>query len=167
MAIDPVSTVIKADAGWFYFQARRFDEAVGICELTLELDPDNLNALWCLLQAHWHAEREVDAVGAAQQLADRMADPMDEEPLKFERLESFWHWYLGWLEQNPHAISSPTAVGLAHLALGDRKRALEMFETAYESHASCVLAIGADPQLQPLHGDPQFENLLARLGVRR
>ena len=42
-----------------------------------------------------------------------------------------------------------------------------MFETAYESHASCVLAIGADPQLQPLHGDPQFENLLARLGLPR
>ncbi len=131
MAIDPVSTVIKADAGWFYFQARRFDEAVGICELTLELDPDNLNALWCLLQAHRHAEHEVDAVRAAQTLADRM----DDAPPKLERLEPFWHWYLGWLEQNPHA-RTPTGVGLAHLALGDRKRALEMFETAYESHAS-------------------------------
>ena len=162
MVIDPVSIALKADAGWFYYTARRFDDAVRICELTLVHDPENRNAMWCLLQAHRHAGREHEAVQTAQRLAAQMSGARHE----FDQLDAFWKWYLSWLEQNPSA-ETPTGVGLVHLALGERHEALELFEQAFESHASCVLTIGSDPQLEPLYGEPRFDRLLAALGLER
>ena len=62
---------------------------------------------------------------------------------------------------------SGTGMPLAMLytALGDKEHALDALENAYEEQAF-MLFVAVDKKLQPLHGDPRFENLVSRLNLR-
>ena len=161
LVIDPVSAALKGDAGWFYFQAGRFSEAKSTCESALGLEPTNENALWCLLQVSRFDNRPVHALDAAT----RLATLLGHEPAEpFEELTTFWSWYLDWIDKKPER-ATPSARGLAHLALGEHDHALDIFEHAAEAKAPCVLALAADPQTEPLRGDPRFERLLETIGL--
>jgi hypothetical protein len=60
---------------------------------------------------------------------------------------------------------SPTAFILIHLALGEKDRAFEWLEKAYEARDFDLCEIKVDPRLEPLRSDPRFADLLRRVGV--
>jgi tetratricopeptide (TPR) repeat protein len=67
------------------------------------------------------------------------------------------------LEQKKGGISLYT-YALAHLALGNKKEAIDWLERSYENRESGVIGnIGVDPTLDPLRGNPRFEALVQRV----
>ncbi len=59
----------------------------------------------------------------------------------------------------------PVHLALAHLGLGERERALELLERAYEIRAALLCAVPADPRYAVLHADPRYEALLRGIGL--
>jgi hypothetical protein len=49
--------------------------------------------------------------------------------------------------------------------LGNKERALELLERAYEEHDPWLPFDLAFPGLDPLRSDPRFQNLLRRIGL--
>ena len=57
--------------------------------------------------------------------------------------------------------------GLPHIygALGDRDRAMNWLEEAYDARVSNLVFICRAPGIESLHADPRFEELLRRIGL--
>ena len=59
---------------------------------------------------------------------------------------------------------SPYLFAMIHLGLGEKDRAIDFLEKTYEDRDGYNIAfIKVDPFLDPLHGDPRFEALAARI----
>jgi hypothetical protein len=50
-----------------------------------------------------------------------------------------------------------------HLALGDHEKAIDALEQAFDEHSASVGFLKVDPALDPLRGEPRFEDLLRRM----
>lgn len=61
---------------------------------------------------------------------------------------------------------SALAVALAYTDLGEKDRAVEWLEKAYEERSPNLILIKTWPPWKPLHGHAGFESLLTRLGLR-
>jgi len=57
-------------------------------------------------------------------------------------------------------------LALIHCGLGRIEKALDLLEVAYETKDAKILWLGVDPELDPLHGHPRFNDLLRKLNHR-
>jgi TolB-like protein/DNA-binding winged helix-turn-helix (wHTH) protein/Tfp pilus assembly protein PilF len=155
--LDPLSPLINADAGWYYFYAGRYGEAMRECRRILALDPDYSWAHQCVLAAARESGDEDGARVSRRELARLLGAP---ESADWPR------WFLDRLESASEALYvSPTSVALLKLHLGDRPGALDALEKAYEEKDGFLVNLAVDPRLRPLSGDPRFRALLGKLGL--
>jgi tetratricopeptide (TPR) repeat protein len=59
----------------------------------------------------------------------------------------------------------PILLAIVQTALGNRDAAFDELERAYENRSPWLSLIKIDPQLDPLRGDPRFDDLLRRMGL--
>ena len=57
----------------------------------------------------------------------------------------------------------PALLAMAYTGVGDRDRAFEWFERAYEERSNLMLYFGTLPYLDPLKSDPRYAELAARI----
>jgi len=66
-------------------------------------------------------------------------------------------------EATSHYVA-PYALALVQTALGDKDRAIEELEHAYQEHeTNYFFAIKVDPMLDDLRGDPRFDALVQKV----
>jgi predicted Zn-dependent protease len=58
---------------------------------------------------------------------------------------------------------NPTLLGILYAGLGERDRAIAWLERAYREHDVQLAWFHLEPQVEPLHGDPRFEDLMRRM----
>jgi TolB-like protein/Flp pilus assembly protein TadD len=63
-------------------------------------------------------------------------------------------------------VKSAYLISGVHLALGEREEALEWLEKAWEQGDQRARVVAVDDRFEDLHGDPRFEELVARFGLR-
>jgi hypothetical protein len=68
------------------------------------------------------------------------------------------------------ALTGTQAISPYHLAaiyagLGDKDRAFEMLQAAYDEKADRLAYLGVDPRLKPLRNDPRFAQMMRRIGL--
>jgi TolB-like protein/DNA-binding winged helix-turn-helix (wHTH) protein/Tfp pilus assembly protein PilF len=168
--LDPLSSIVNSDVGWYYYFARRYDEAIEHSLHTLALAPDFYWARLCIQLAYlqrpdWqrameHARREAEAAHAPAELIERLS-AHDREVA----VPAYWRWQLERLQQ----VRDPQYAGLdrlvhVHMALGETDLALQALEAAVEERRGWVPPfLSVDPLFDRLHGDPRFERLLSRI----
>ncbi len=59
---------------------------------------------------------------------------------------------------------SPYNVARIHAAIGDRARALEWLELAYQEHNPDLIELTREPSFVSLHSDGKFRELVQRIG---
>jgi tetratricopeptide (TPR) repeat protein len=139
--LDPLSPLVNADAGWYYFYARRYSEAIEECRRIVRIDPEYAWAHQCIVAAARKAGREEDVLESRKELARLQERTPDEAP----------------------PYRSPYALALERLGLGDRAGSLDALEEAYEERDPFLVNAGVDPRLDELHGEPRFRRLLFSL----
>jgi tetratricopeptide (TPR) repeat protein len=139
--LDPLSPLVNADAGWYYFYARRYPEAIGECERIVRIDPEYAWAHQCIVAAAGKGGREAEALESRKELA-RLQQRMPAAAPRY---------------------ASPYALALKRLNLGDRAGSLDALEEAYEERDPFLVNAGVDPRLDELHGEPRFRRLLLSL----
>jgi TolB-like protein/tetratricopeptide (TPR) repeat protein len=167
--LDPLSLIINADLSWTYLNARRLDEAEAQARKTLEMDPR-------FFLAHYY-------LGIALQLKGRLAEAIPEYQKSFDLNGDAYS--LGMLSQayarsgqrdeaqkvlarlNEQASSryvAPYALAVAYLGLGEKERALDELERAYEhGDTNYLFVIKVDRVLDELRGDLRFEALVQKV----
>ena len=57
------------------------------------------------------------------------------------------------------------ACAAIHAILGDKDHALEWLHNACKGHSAAIVFMGLDPNLESLHGDPRFDDLVRQIGL--
>ena len=167
--LDPLNPLLNTDLGFFLHWARRYDEGIVQLRKTLELDPNNALAHqtlgWCL---HWKG-KTVDALAEFQK-----ATALDDLP-----------WYKGSLgyayaaagdrakaeqvlrdldELAKKQYVSPAARASVYLGLGEKGKALDWIEKAFED-MDPLFWWNTDQLYDSVRDEPRFKALLKKMAL--
>jgi TolB-like protein/Flp pilus assembly protein TadD len=169
LELDPLSVIINADVSWMYACAHQFDEAEKRVRKTLEIDPHFFLAHYYLggiLQLRGHLKEAIPEFQKSVELnndaysiamlgqAYARNGQKDEAEKILARLK----------EEAKSRYVSPYAWALLYCGLGDKQRAIDELERAYETgDTNYVFVIKTDPSLDELRGNPRFEALVQKV----
>src|ERR1051325_7304437 len=170
--LDPMAIISRFSVVWCSYHARRFDEAYRFAKTTLDSEPYNLMMLYGLSFACSALGRHQEAIDAAQ----RTVDLMGKASHTLGRLGAAFaaagdaksaEEVLKEMEQLANRrYVSPYHLALVNAALGRIEPTLDLLEQAYAFTDAKLLWLAVDPELDPLHGHPRFNDLLRKLDHR-
>jgi len=169
--LDPLSIVMSTDVGELLLYARRYDEAIAALKTVFERDPGRQNANWDLGEAYRH--KSMFDAAAAEYLQAKALNGESQDTIAALQsayatsgMQGFWQKELELaLEKAKRGYFSSFTIARFYARLGERDRALEWMEKAYREHSPGLLYMLHDPDLDELHSDPRFLDLLRRTGL--
>jgi serine/threonine-protein kinase len=169
--IDPLSLVVSVGLGRILDLARRHDEAIEQFNATLDMDRNFAEAHFDLALAYRHKGMYAEAVEATARALALSPNNLlyhshlahlygllgrrDEAGTILERLET----------HSRDEYISPALFGWAWLGLGEKGRAVEWLGKMFDDRAPELIYLGVDPGWDSLRSEPQFRQLLARIGL--
>jgi tetratricopeptide (TPR) repeat protein len=176
--LDPLSLAISTGVGRALFWARRYDEAINQLRKTLDKDPKYADTHWSLGLAYEQKRMYPEAIAAFQKAVEYSisADFAGGKP---EMVAALAHAYavsgnqveagkiLRDLADRPEQqrYISPYSIALIYAGLGDRQRAFEWLDRAYQDRDESFIHLRVDPRLDNLRADPQFVERLRRINL--
>ncbi len=169
--LDPLSLIINAAVGWSYYFARQYDEAVAQLERTVELDPNYPVGHWILGlvyrktgrydMAISEGEKGVTLSGGSSLMRASLANTYGTAKKTKEAQEILDS--LTELAKQKY-VPSYFLAGI-HVGMGEKERALEYLERAYEEKSHWLIYLHVDPGMDTLRDNPGFQDLLRRVGL--
>ena len=172
LELDPLNTFLNTDLAFFLYWARRYEEATTQIRKTLELDPNNAFAHsilgWCLIEKANKAEARAEF---------QKATSLDDLP-----------WYISSLgyacaangdrakaeqilqdleELSKQRYVSPANRAAVYLGLGEKEKALDWLEKAYEDRDPIFWWIDGDQLYDSLRNEPRFQALVEKIDRRK
>ena len=171
--LDPLSPMIRSyGGGWVHLSTRQYDIALAELDKALELDPGfvsaHFNRVWVYLAKSMFDEALAEQervlpffqplstamrawIGAAYAIAGRTEDAKRilrewEEASTHEHAEDVNHW----------------ALALIHLKLGNKDRAFEWLEKAFEAHTITPFQVRLFPFFDEMTSDPRCDELMKK-----
>lgn len=169
-ALDPLSTIIRANVAWVEYHARHYDQAAAACLKTLELDPQFIRAQNYLgmvyVQQGKLAEAKVVYERASKLLGEDASLGMMAYANAATGNPAEAHRYLDRLlaHGQTHYIS-PNDVAQVYAALGDYDRVFAWLDRALEQRSYWLVYLKVHPRFDRLRSDPRFSRLLERLNL--
>ncbi len=169
--LDPLAQERTSVLGWNLYLAHRYDEAIEQHRKAIELEPDYWpgyswmgNAL--AQQGHWPAAAEafqkaisiehviaVPTIGLGRVYA---VSGKKEEALKVLAELN---------DHSKHPYVSSYLIASIYVGLGDKDKAFASLEKAFEDRSWYMTHLKLDPELESLHSDPRFADLVRRVGL--
>jgi TolB-like protein/Flp pilus assembly protein TadD len=167
--LDPLSPIVNTDLGWYLLYAGRGSDAVQQFRKTLELDANYLAARWGLGAAYTQQQlyaQAIEELKKAVTLSEGSPVPMGHLGFVYglnkaaaEARQTLAD--LSTLATRQYVPSSTFA--LVHAGLGDKVRALDQLEQAYQEHDFSMVFLDVAPWFNSLRGEPRFEQLIRRM----
>jgi hypothetical protein len=80
--------------------------------------------------------------------------------------KSYWNRSLvGELKDSKRGYVSPYTIAVLYARLGDKQNAIHYLDEAYAKRDASLTSIRFDPDLELLHGDPNYAALLSEMGL--
>src|SRR5213596_3074246 len=166
--LDPLNSFFQAALAYFLYHARRYDDAIVQIKKTLELDPASTlgrHLLGCCLL--WKG----DTAGAIAEF-------------QRSKIVVTGAWYLGLLgyayaisgdrpkaeqilreleEMAKRQYVNSSAFAAIYLGLGEKEKALDWLDVAYENQESACWYLKVDPIYDSVRNEPRFQALVQRV----
>jgi Predicted integral membrane protein len=166
--LDPLNSFFQAALAYFLYHARRYDDAIVQIKKTLELDPTSTLArhlLGCCLL--WKGDTagaiaefqrsKIVVTGAWYQGLLGYAYAISGDRPKAEQM-------LRELEEMAgRQYVNSTAFADIYLGLGEKQKALDWLEIAYENQESACWYLKVDPIYDSVRNEPRFQALLQKV----
>ncbi len=164
--LDPLSIPINVGLGRLYHRAGQYENAIEEYRKALELDPDAVYAQWALGVAYVQTGMYEEAIATF---------------LKRKVPTAGSNWALGYaygvsgkrgearkvlnslLQRRNQGHVPPTMIAIVHVGLGEKDKAFEWLEKAYEERDDWLTSLKVEPWLDPLRSDLRFHSLLHRM----
>jgi len=168
LELDPLNTFLNTNLAFFLYWARRYEEATAQIRKTLELDPNNAFAHsilgWCLIGKGNKTEARAEF---------QRATTLDDLP-----------WYVSSLgyacavsgdrakaeqilqdleELSKQRYVSPANRAAVYLGLGEKEKALDWLEKAYEDRDPIFWWIDGDQLYDSVRNEPRFQALVQKI----
>jgi tetratricopeptide (TPR) repeat protein len=171
--LDPLSAIINRNLGIGLYFARQYDQAIEQDQKTLELDPNYVGAHMTLGQAYFQKSMYKEGIAEVEkELAISPGNPAALSVLGYayavagKRADA--QKVLNELTELSKQKYVPAwAMAEIYVGLGEKDRAFEWLEKAYEERFAGLLGgIKVDPVFDPLRSDPRFADLLRRMNLQ-
>ena len=167
--LEPASLLNHRIYGCVFFEARRYDEAIAVFKRTIELDPNGVPAIyyWLVesLQMKGNDAETFDWFMKMEAL--KKTDDKTMQAYRAAYQNSGWQGVLAELAARFDESDAPYFGGVyVNARLGRRDKAFEYLEKAYQRREWPFAYIKVEPRLDPLRGDPRFDDLVRRVESR-
>ncbi len=159
----PLSVHYSRRVGWTLFFARRYDEAIVQLEKTLALDPSFVPGRTLRGRALIQKGQYDEAIAELEAVGDSYAAMLAQAYAAAGRRDEAQRVLADLLSGKTSDPVFPYEVALIYTALGDADAAMEWLEKAFRLRDPTMVSSKTDPFLDPLRGDPRFEDLLDRM----
>jgi DNA-binding winged helix-turn-helix (wHTH) protein/TolB-like protein/Tfp pilus assembly protein PilF len=169
--LDPLSASLSDDLALAYNLAGRYDDAIKQNLKTLEIEPDRPDTIWRLGTIYEQKGMYEEAITAYQKAIN-----FSERTSNF--LGCLGHAYAAsgrtteahkilneMMEMSKQTYVSPYDLAILYTGLGEKEKAIEQLDRAYEQQSGWIINLQVDPFLNPLRDHPRFEKLIDRLGL--
>jgi TolB-like protein/DNA-binding winged helix-turn-helix (wHTH) protein/Tfp pilus assembly protein PilF len=167
--IDPVSLITNAVMGRVFFMARQYDQAVLQCKKTIDMDPAFPRSYVYLARVYEQKGMYPEAwmnYHKSRVLMGYEPDSVAALPAKTLDAQSYWKLRLAWAQEDlKHGRNASFDLAVAYGYLGDKNRAFEWLDKAYQEHSSWMAELKINPMNDPLRSDPRFEALVKRVNL--
>ena len=163
--LDPLAVATNFNLARVLFFAGKLDEADAVGRKVAELQPSSSSShRWQALVAFQRGDGET---------ALREAQLEPDEGFRSYELALAYH-ALGDRKQEDAALADLIAhasegfayqIAEVYAVRGEKDKAFEWLQTAFDDHDGGALGLAVDPLLQSLHDDPRYKNLLVKLGL--
>ena len=178
VAIDPFSAPVQAFLGRTYIWARQYDQALEQFQKVAEMFPGFAIDHERLAQLHAFMGRFDQAI-AEDTKARLLSGENEKSALAKEAIlrhawttqgaPGYWKTLVELsqtAENPPEAYNSPFGTAILYAQLGDKARALNALEQAYEQRSLAMTEINIEPAFDPIRGEPRFKALLQRVRLQ-
>lgn len=171
--LDPQTAIISTSVGWVHIDARRYDEAIIVCEKVANENPPFAVAHACLRDAYWGKGMYPQMIEESKAYA-RLSGDGDESEFA-SALEQGFH-SAGWKgalakgieirqRQRKTGYSSAYSIAGLYAELGEKDQAFRWFDTAYQERDFNLLSLRTDFSLDAIRSDPRFVELVHKVGL--
>ena len=154
------------------YYAGHADEAWEQFRVTLEMDPDFCAAHYALQLVYNGEGMYGDAVDGLEHIFLRMGATEEDiaamrDAFETSGIEGVYRWSIGmWTRLSEHKYVDPYNFAVNYAALGDKDKAFEWLEKAYEqSSFLSIVWIRIDSRFESLRSDPRYPELLKKIGI--
>jgi serine/threonine protein kinase len=170
--LDPQSLSIKLAVGYSHYLARRSDRALKIFRETLKADPNFptthrvIGLVYLQKKSYRQALKELEK---AEKLSGGKGTFLPEiactQALAGNR-EAALKIAAQLIERSKTSYVDGARIAFIFASLGDKDKAFEYLDKAYEDRDTGLTAIKVDPLAEPLRDDPRFDALLDKMNLR-
>jgi serine/threonine protein kinase/Flp pilus assembly protein TadD len=167
--LDPLSIIINTNVAWINYFARQYDQAINQFRKTLDMDPNYAVAHMRLGESYIQKKMYQDALSELQRAVSLSPESMDvlaelgyAYGVAGQRSEA--EKVLAKLsEYAKDRYVSSYDLAVLYLGLGQKDRALDLLDKAYEERASYLAFLMGDPRVDSLRLEPRFKALMTKL----
>jgi TolB-like protein/Tfp pilus assembly protein PilF len=169
LELDPLSMIINADLSIAYSYTRRYGEAEAQARKALEIDSRSFLAHYYLGVALQLTGRLKEAIPEFQKAVELNHDPYSTAMLaqgyaRNGQTDEARKLLLQLTDMAKSADVPEYALALAYTSLGEKDRAIERLEHAFNGgNKSYLFLLPGDPLFDDLRGDPRFEALVQKI----
>jgi len=162
--IDPLSPTMNGSFGEIYLHARQYDQAIVWLRKAMVLDPDWIAAYKFLARTYLYKGMYEEAIATIQEgnlgvgllgYAYAMAGRRSEALEIIEEL----------VTQVKQWPTFSYRIALIYAELGEKDQAFYWLDKAYEERYLWLIFLKVEPELDPLRGDPRFQDLLRKMNL--
>jgi len=165
---DPLSLIINTTIGWQLHLTRQDDQAVEQLRGALDIDPKFAPARRLLEEVYAQMGKHKEAVAEREKMLSLSGGPelaaaVEEDFARSGYRGVLQSWLDGLREISKHGYVSPFSIAEAHMRIGEKEKAIDWLEKAYEEHDSGLVSLGVEPMFDPIRTDERFQGILKRM----
>lgn len=170
LQLDPLSVDTTGNAGTWYLYARQYDKAVKHLKDAVELDPKNLLYVGNLGLAHIQQGMLEEGLEEVRRAAERDA-PGSEIDLGYALVqagkpEEAREILAKLLRSSVEGHTQSTAIVGLYASLGEKEKALEWLERAYEEQSGYLVTVKGDFAFESLWDEPRFQAVMKKMDLK-
>lgn len=171
LELDPLSVMTLGQAGTYYLYAGQYDKAIEYLKDAMEVDPsnsfylDNLGLAYIQIGSFEEGlamvKRAFEMSGGSTSYGDlAWAYVKAHRPEEARKL-------LAKLNPEHNESVPPIAAAGVYAVLGEKEKAIEWLEKAYDEHSGYLATVNGDFEFENLRDEPRFRALIEKIGLRK
>lgn len=164
--VDPFSPFVVGEVGWILKDTRHYDEALVQFRRSIELEPNHQISRYQIAGIYTLRGQYPEAYDEWAKLGKDCCNPQLGYlyAVSGRRADAI-RVLNGLLEYSKKQYADPYGIAIVYTGLGDKDRAFESLNKAFEERSTFLDHLVVDPFLDSLRDDPRFPELVRRMGL--